>query len=288
MSSPPQFAFAPPPVPERPRRRWWVVGIVAAWAVVLVGASVWSVRNDPPTVPEQRDIAAALPVVQRASGFVVAAAGGPGQVLEIGALTFDRDCALTPVRDGVEAARDVVVRVKDNEAPEVLEAIGAGLPGDYHAAVEHNLDQTRFSLRADAGEFVGVDASIREADTTIRLRVSTGCRPLADGVDYAPAPTPAGQEPDAFRDAVAALGGGGSATVTEVSCPGAAATARTVVAEGLKAPADLGPVLRQLTGAAVVVRAEAGEWAYRVGDVSVVVTGAEGAARVSATTGCAQ
>ncbi|WP_305784827.1 hypothetical protein [Symbioplanes lichenis] len=290
MTSPPQFASGPPPAPGRPKRRWWVAGIVAAWALVLAGAAVWSVRNDPPTVAEQRDIAAALPIVQRAGGFVVAAADGPGQVMEVGALSFDRDCALTPVRDGVEAAREVVVRVKDNEAPEVLESIAAKLPGDLHAAVEHNVDQTRYSLRGDAGEFVGVDAAIRDTDTTIRVRVSTGCRPLAGGVDYAPAPVPAvaGQEPDAFRDAVAALGGGTAATVIEVACPGGSGAARTVVADGVKAPADLGAALRDVAGGAVVVRAAAGEWAYRVGAVSMVVTAAEGAARVSATTGCAQ
>ncbi|GIE20938.1 hypothetical protein Ahu01nite_040400 [Winogradskya humida] len=269
------------------KRRWWLVALVAAWGVVLAGGVVWSVRNDPPTVAEQRDIGDALPLVERVTGAVLAAADGPDRTVELGALRFDRGCSLTPVRGGVEASRDVVVRVRDDQAAGVLESIAEGLPAGYGAGVRHNAASTRFALHADAGEFVGVDSEVADTSRAVTVTVSTGCRPLSEGVDYAPAPVvpPLGEVPDAFLDALSALQGERVYSGVEVACPDGR-VARTFVADDVKGPADLGRALRDVTGGAVVVRADAGEWAYRVGEVSVVVTEGDGVARVAATISC--
>jgi hypothetical protein len=75
------------------------------------------------------------------------------------------------------------------------------------------------------------------------------------------------------------------ATSSEVSCPGGG-VARTVTADELSAPADLGRALRGVVAGAVVVQSDPHAWAYRAGTVSVVVSDSEGRARVDATTGC--
>ncbi|GAA3338832.1 hypothetical protein GCM10020358_20310 [Amorphoplanes nipponensis] len=278
---------APPPAPERRRWRPWLTAVVAAWALALAGFAAWSVRHDPPTVPEQRTIAQALPVLARATGSLLAAADAGTRTVTLGELRFDRDCALTPVREGVEASREVSVRVRAGQAPVTLEEIARALPAGYAATARHNAAGTRYGLRADAGEFVGIEATADSDARVLSLRVSTGCRPLADGVDLAPTPRAATELPAALTAALRTLNGSpAGATSTEIACPGGARTARTVTSAEFPAPADLGPVLRGTVPGAVVVQADPHDWAYRTGDTSVVVVEGEGTARVSATTGC--
>ena len=283
----PGYHPAPPPPAARRPRRWWLIGVVVVWALVLAGLAVWSVRNDPPTVPEQRDIAAALPVLQRATGVTLAAADAADRVVTLGELSFDRDCALTPVRDGVDASREVTVRVRANQVSGALKAIADALPAEYAATVRKNAAGTRYGLRADAGSLVGVDATTQSDATVFTLAVSTGCRPLADGVDLDPAPVAATELPSPFTAAVQALGASTTgATSSEVACPGGAGTARTVTADDLTAPADLGRAVREVVAGAVIVQADPHAWAYRAGGVSVVVSDGGASARVTATTGC--
>ena len=282
VSLPAAPAYVPPPPPERHPTRWWLVAIVVAWALLLTALAVWSVRRDPPTVPEQRDIAEALPVLYRAAGAVVQAADGPDRVIEIGEITFDRDCALTPVRGGVEAIQDVTVRVRADEAFGVLDSIARALPAAYQPAVRHNDDDTRQVLRADAGEFVGVEAEVDATSTSFALRISTGCRATADVATAGVAHVP----PPAFEAVARALGGTDEVPdEVSVPCPNGK-TATTFTTEGLKAPQDLGAALREVTAGALVVRAEPHAWAYRTGEVSVVVDDGDGSARVRATAGC--
>jgi hypothetical protein len=265
----------PPPGVQRPRRRWWLTAIVVAWALLLAGFAVWSVRND------------ALPVLERATGEMLAAADADGRTVTLGELSFDRDCALTPVRDGVEATREVTVRVPAGGLPIALEEIARALPAGYAATVRHNSAGTRYGLRADAGEFVGVDVTADADATVFSLLASTGCRPLAAGVNLEPSPVAAVRVPPAFTAAVQALGATApNATTTEVACPGGGRTAGTVTAADLPAPADLGKALRRLVAGATVVQSDPHAWAYRSGNVSMVVSDSEGSARVTATTAC--
>ncbi|WP_143163046.1 hypothetical protein [Couchioplanes caeruleus] len=274
-----------PPVAQPRRTRWWLVALVAVWAVGLTGAALWSVRHDPPTVAEQRDIAAALPVLRQATGAVVAAADGPDRAVEIGPLRFDPECALTPVRAGVEASQEITVRVRADQAPGALDAIAEALPKEYAPAVRHLAGDTRHVLRADAGEFVGVEATATNSAPVFSLWISTGCRPTASGVDSAPASRPATTTPPAFSAATKAVGATGPATTVEVACPNGK-TAATVSATGPALPGDLGRALRDVVGGGLVVQAEPDEWAYRAGEVSVLVTTGDGETRVSATTAC--
>ncbi|MFC3380725.1 hypothetical protein [Couchioplanes azureus] len=280
-------APVPPPAAQPRKTRWWLVAIVAAWAVGLTGAALWSVRHDPPTVAEQRDIAGALPALRQASGAVVAAADGPDRAVEIGPLRFDAECALTPVRSGVEARQEITVRVRSDQAPGALESIARALPEEYAPALRHLDDNSRHVLRADAGDFVAVDATAASDAPVFSLWISTGCRPAASGVDLAPAPRPATTTPPAFAAATKAVGATGPVTAVEVACPNGK-TAGTVTATGPALPGDLGRALRDVVGGGLVVQAEPHGWAYRAGDVSVFVTAADGATRVSATSGCRQ
>ena len=218
----PGYSAAPPAAPEPPkRRRWWLVGLVSVWIVVVAALGWYSVRSDPATVPEQRDIAEALPVLERATGAMLAAAtSGTDRAVVLGELRVARDCSVTPVRRGVEATRDVTVYVPADRALKVLEEIAAALPDDWHAEAGDSSGGRRVGLHADAGGFVGIDAAA-DADTQVfQLRASTGCRPTADGADLSPADVPAASMPASLTAALAALGGSGPATGSGGSLPG--------------------------------------------------------------------
>ncbi|GIF06027.1 hypothetical protein Asi03nite_35650 [Actinoplanes siamensis] len=74
-----------------------MAGVVAFWAAVLAGLSWWSVRGDPATVPEQRDVGQAMPALRRASGTLLAAAGsaasGSGGLGNVGSGSATPDSA---------------------------------------------------------------------------------------------------------------------------------------------------------------------------------------------------
>ncbi|GAB1694737.1 hypothetical protein KRM28CT15_65400 [Krasilnikovia sp. M28-CT-15] len=258
-----------------------------AWGVLLAGLIVWSVRHDPPTVPEQSDIAAALPFLNAATGALMSAADADGRAVVLHPTEFSRDCRLTPVRPGVEAVREVTLRVRAGGAGPALDAIAQALPAGYQARVRRSPSGTRLELYADAGGFVAIDARTPADATVLTLHVSTGCRPLAAGVNLTPTSPPASAVPAAYGAALRALGAAGAdaGTVTEVACP-AGGTARTVTSEAVPVPQDLGRALQPVTAGAGVVQAEPRAWAWRSGAVSVVVTRTDGTARVSATTGC--
>ena len=283
-SPPTQPGFAGPP--RQPsvhaRRRWWLVAITIGWVVVLAGLSLWSARHDPPTVPEQRDIAQALPVLTRATSAVLAAADGPGRAVRLEALRVDRGCRLTPVRAGMEATRDVTVFVPADQARAALDAIAKGLPPAYRAHVTGSGTGARVSLHADAGSYVALDADVPPGAQVFTVEVSTGCRPPA-ALD--PADPRAGDPPPALADAERAFHGSGTPNVSAVACADGR-TAATYTVDGLPRTGDLGRSLEQVTAGAAVVLSDPAAWAYRSGDVSVVVNAGPASTRVSATTPC--
>ncbi len=283
VSAPGYPYVAPPPV--RPRRRWTAVG-VAAWVVALAGLAFWSVRHSPPTVPDQRSIAQALPVLQRAAGVMAAAADGPDRVIVLGPLRLTPGCRITPVRHGVEGARAVTVYVQADGAKKALDEIAAALPKDYRAEVRSSNAGRLFELDADAGGYVVVDARAPASAQSFTLEASTGCRPAADTAGVAPDPVPAGP-PAALTAALRVL-----ATTTDpvipqtvaVACP--SGTAGTYRVDNLAAHGDLGQALQPVLGGATVIRSDPDSWAYRVGGDSLVATEDGGRITVTATTAC--
>jgi hypothetical protein len=239
------------------------VGLVVAWIVVLVGLSVWSVRHEPATVPEQRGIADAVPELQQAAGQVFAAADGAGRALVLGELELITDCRITPVRSGVEAARDLMVYVPEGGAKAALDAITAALPERYQAYTVSTKGGTRLSFHADAGNFIGIDSRAEATAKVLTLRLTSGCRPGSDDVPGEADPS-VGAPPAAFGAVIAALGGQATPETSAVS--GAASWTAD-----LDEPGDLQERLRKVSAGAAVIRGDAGAWAYRAGDDSVVV-----------------
>ena len=286
--SAPGYPDVAPPVapPVRHGRRRWLVAIVAAWALVLTGLAVWSVRHDPPTVPDQRNIAQALPVLQRATGAMLAAAQGPGRAVTLGDLRLTRGCRITPVRHGVEGTRDVTVYVQADQARRVLDAIAAGFPAGYQARVAQSGNGSRIALEADAGGYIAVDADTLADAQVFTLEASTGCRPVADTGPGSVGPS-AGPPPAVLTAALKALGAPTPRTLVgrTIVCP-SGAVAGTYTVDDLAAPADLGGALQPVVTGATVVRADPHGWAYRVGDDSVVITQDGGRLQVGATTAC--
>jgi len=260
-----------PPLFGASKRRWWLVGIVVGWIVVLVGLSVWSVRHDPATVPEQRDIADAVPELQRAAGVLFAAADGDGRVVVLGGLEFVADCRITPVRHGLVAARDLTVYVRAGEAESTLRSVAAGLPAAYRADVFATRGGTRLTLHADAGNFIGVDTATDAGAKVLTLRLTSGCRPEGS---HPPddADPPIGPAPAALGTVLRALGPDVPEPRTQsVACPDGA-VAGSYRVDDLVKPADFADRLKTVSAGATVVRSDESVWAYRTGGDSVVVT----------------
>ncbi|MEV4274418.1 hypothetical protein [Actinoplanes xinjiangensis] len=197
----PEYGY-PPPEGSGPRWRWlpggsgprrWLPVVAGVWGVVLVAAVFWSVRNDPPTVPEQQDVEQAMGVLRVASGAVAAAAQDERWALSLGATQVE-GCAITPAWQGQEATREVTLYVAEGDARTALDTVAAGLPAAYRAGVITARGGTRLSFFADAGRHVGVEAEAHAADQVLKLHVFTGCRPSVDDLDLtdpAAGPTPA-------------------------------------------------------------------------------------------------
>ncbi len=276
-------SVVPPPV--RPRRRRPPV-LVAVWIVALAGLAFWSVHHSAPTVPDQRTIAQALPVLQRAAGVMAAAADGPDRVIVLGPLRLTPGCRITPVRHGVEGTRAVTVFVQADGARKALDGIAAALPHAYRAEVRQSNAGRLLGLEADAGGYVAVDARTPAAAQSFTLEASTGCRPAAGTAGVAPDPVPAAP-PAALSAALRVL-----ATTTDpvvpqtvaLACP--SGPAGTYAVDNLTAHGDLGQALQPVLGGATVIRSDPGTWAYRAGGDSLVVGEDGGRITVTATTAC--
>lgn len=278
-------AVTAPPAP--PPQRRWLLALVLAWVVVLGGLAFWSVRHSPPTVPDQRTIAEALPVLQRAAGAVAAAADGADRAIVLGPLRLTPGCRITPVRHGVEGTRAVTVHVPADGAKKALSAIAAGLPRDWQTHVRTSNAGKLLSLEADAGGYVAVDAHTPAAAQSFTIEASTGCRPVADTARVAPDPV-AAPPPAALTSVLRALAVTTDPTTppaVSLACPSGTA-ASTYTVDNRSAPADLGRALQPALTGAAVVRSDPDTWAYRSGGDSIVVTADGGRVAVTVTTTC--
>ena len=197
----PGFVEPPPARPDRRRR--WLVWAVGAWVLVLVGAIFWSARNDPATVPEQRDIGHALPELRRATGALVAAAQDERWVLRLGEPRLE-DCSLNPAWTGRRAGRELTLYVPEGEARTALDGIVAGLPAEYRAGLTKTRGNTQLSLYADAGGFIAIESEAKSTDQVLTVRLDSGCRPPTGRVEAAD--PPAGAAPEILAGTLAALG----------------------------------------------------------------------------------
>jgi hypothetical protein len=202
----------------------------------------------------------------------------------LGVTRLVRGCRITPVRDGVEATRDVTVYVRADQAPAALDTIAAGLPPDYRPDVVRSSRGTRLALHADAGGYVSVDVDTEADAQQFTLQASTGCRPTAETAPATAAPG-LGPEPMPLRDALRVLGLTGTPSTQSIACP-AGGAAGTFTVDTTPAPPNLGSALQPAVNGAYVVLADPEAWAYRRDSTSVVVTATGDRLRVSATTPC--
>lgn len=250
------------------------------WALLLAGLTWMSVRDDPPTVREQRTLAEAVPVVERAVGELARAAG-TGGLLELGPARVSPGCRVTPLVDGVRLRREIAVLAPAGTERAVLTGISDRLPASWRAGVGPGLDGPE--LRADAGEFVAV-AGRPTGDGRVRLTVDTGCRPPGAGYDPSPAAA-VGPEAAALTAALTALGRptGSAPDLVTAPCPDGtlARTARSAAGPG---PSGTSALAALAGGAPLLDNPPV--YAYRAGDVTVLAELGPDAARVAATVGC--
>lgn len=271
------------------RRRILTATAVAAWAVLLLVLAYVSINRDAPTVREQRSLADARPVVQRALGDVIAAAG-PDVVIEVTEPTVEENCRITPLRSGAVLRQAVRFYATESDESALLDRIARQLPADYRARSRPGPDGSAHTLRADAGEFVLVKGVLTEPGL-VTVTADTGCRPAPLAFPSPSGPAVLHEEPtidDEPTRLLAALGvaatearGRGSA-----DCPGVGVY--TVRATGHGQPErPLGQVLGPLAGPdATVVVDRPDRYAYRSGPLSVVVETIGDEVRAAVTGNC--
>ncbi|MDG4833657.1 hypothetical protein O7627_30750 [Solwaraspora sp. WMMD1047] len=308
QTSPPSYP-APPDWPGpsdpgtpagRPWGRWLIIGTVV-WAVLLVGLSYLSMRRDEPTVREQRTLTQAQPVVSRAIGELVRAAGTEA-VLELVEPRLTSGCRVTTFRDGATLERDLIVRTTPDRVDPLLATIADRLPAGYRAGIRPDRDGNGNggngdggngngggggpTLRADAGDFVAVSGR-STGPGVLRFTATTGCRPVEPDLALADLLPGLGVD-DQPGQVLAALGASEVAPAGRVSvaCPGGG-QAHTARATGVAAPAAPSPaeILPDPDGPVAAANPEL--YAFRDGPRSIVIESVDGDLRAAVTTDCA-
>ncbi|HWH01849.1 MAG TPA: hypothetical protein VNV66_21620 [Pilimelia sp.] len=287
---PPAGTGTPTAGPRPVRPRWLAVG-AAAWGLLLLGLAVLSAHRSPPTVREQRAVGQAAPVVDRAIGELVAAAG-PDAAPVVGPRRLTTGCRLTSAWAGAAVDRSVTFHVAETDGPALLDRIAAGLPAGHRARVSHRAGRDGHALRADAGEFVTVTGGVTSAGV-VSLTASSGCRPPSPGLPAGRAGAGPDTRPDAGQPTDAApvrlLTGLGAAAVTgqageSVPCPGGG---RAYTARALGRGAPAAAALERAAGpGAVVIVARPDRYVYRAGAQRVVVWADGDELTATVTTGC--
>lgn len=253
------------------RRRAWLAGVVALWAVALVGLAYLSARHGAPSVRDQRGIGEARPIVDRAVGELTVAAGSD-VVLRLSGYEVTSGCRITAVRSGQTLRREVTAYTREADAPALLDRIADRLPDGYAARTRHT--EKGDSLRADAGEFVSVRGTV-SAPGVVSLTVDTGCRP-AGGL-----PPPPRADPAVVTPVMAGLDVPlGDVSAAEAPCP-SGGVVRSVLATAEGAPRPFTPP----AGATVVLR-NSDVTAYRLGAQSTSITFDGERVDVTVTTSC--
>lgn len=152
-------------------KRWWIGGLVATWAVLLVVAASWSAHHDPATVRGQTDLASGRQTLDRAVATLVDVAG-PGAAPRIEPYVETTGCRISMSRQGTELDQTVVLSVPAGQEPQLLDRMAAELPAEWGSSVSAQGDR----FRADAGNFVSIRGGFAEPGL-VRLTAGTGCRP---------------------------------------------------------------------------------------------------------------
>jgi hypothetical protein len=249
-----------------------MVGGLVAWALVLGGLAVRSHRTDPPTVREQRDLAAAVAVVNEAMGRTVGLAG-QHTVPVIMPIAIEKGCRITPFRDGATATGIVRVFTEDGGSRSFLERFAYSLPRSYQAVLSADGN----SVRADAGEFVAVRAKLI-VPGEVQVTATSGCRPDADEVDNVLPDSPRSEEPAAV---LRQLGAGQieQGSIAFAQCPfGNPATTAGALGHGVAEPLA---AARKIGGSGEILDGKQA-YVYRRGETEgvVVLPRADGEAQV--------
>lgn len=152
-------------------RRWWVGGLLAAWAVGLLIAAIWSSHNDPATVRDQSDLDSGRQTLEQAVTTLVEVAGSAAAP-DVQPQQVTSGCQISVSRSGSELDQTVMLRVPAGEESALLDRLAAELPAEWGARYYPRANR----FRADAGDFVAIRGEVVEPGQ-VRLTAGTGCRP---------------------------------------------------------------------------------------------------------------
>lgn len=260
------------------KRRWIIAG-TAAWALAVGGFAYYSSRNDPPTSRDQTTIAEGLPVVDEALSRVAAALDPATSVTALGGYTrTDNSCRVTSAREGTRFERVLLVYVKKDTEPALLERVHGALPTAYKPHLVSG--PNAHLLTADAGEFVTLRGAVIQPGQ-VRFVADTGCRVQDAAVEEA---TP--QSQNANRAPVQAVLDTLKQTASQwrthrLTCP-AGGTLWTVEA----VTTGDGAASRTTVPAAAVVLDEPKLFAFRAGEAGVALRVDGDALHITSTAGC--
>ncbi|MEV4517312.1 hypothetical protein AB0K00_51205 [Dactylosporangium sp. NPDC049525] len=260
------------------KRRWIIAG-TAAWVLVVAGLAYYSSRNDPPTSRDQTTIADGLPVVDTALARVAAALDPATSVPALGGYTrTDRSCRVTSAREGTRFERVLLVYVKQDTEPAVLDRVHNALPAAYQSHLVSG--PSTHLLTADAGDFVTLRGAVVKPGQ-VRFTADTGCRIQDAAVEEA---TP--QSQTANRAPVQAVLDTLKQTASQwrthrLTCPGGG-TLWTVEA----VTTGDGAAARTTVPATAVILDEPGLFAFRAGEAGVALRVEGDGLHITSTAGC--
>ncbi|MET7421367.1 hypothetical protein [Dactylosporangium sp. NPDC005555] len=260
-------------------KRRWIVAATAAWALAVAGFAYYSSRNDAPTSRDQTTIAEGLPVVDGALARVAAALDPATTVTALGGYTrTDRSCRVTSAREGTRFERVLMVYVRKDTEPAVLDRVRGALPASYDSHLVSG--SNTHLLTADAGGFVTLRGALVQPGQ-LRFVADTGCRVQDAAVQEA---TP--QSQSANRAPVQAVLDTLKQTASDwrthrLTCPGGG-TLWTVEA----VTTGDGAASRATVPATAVVLDEPKLFAFRAGDAGVALRVEGDALHITSTAGC--
>ncbi|WP_327006558.1 hypothetical protein OHA72_04340 [Dactylosporangium sp. NBC_01737] len=260
-------------------KRHWIIAGTAAWALVIAGLAYYSSRNDPPTSRDQTTIADGLPVVDTALARVAAALDPATSVTALGGYTrTDQSCRVTSAREGTRFERVLLVYVKKDTEPAVLDRVHDALPAAYQSHLVSG--PNTHVLTADAGDFVTLRGAVVQPGQ-VRFTADTGCRvqdaavkeatPQSQTANRAPVQAVLDtlkQSASQWRTHRLVCPGGGILWTVEAVTTGDGAAARSTVP------------------ATAVVLDEPKLFAFRAGEAGVALRVESDALRITSTAGC--
>lgn len=162
------------PASSPPARRRWLLGIIVAWAGVLI-VLAFVATDRAPTVKEQVNAGVSRDAMAQGTALALGSLSGvEGVVVTATGFEFAERCKVTPVREGVRYTQSVRVYTSPANVASVMDRLYGVLRKDYDLVTNGAGGYT-----GQAQPFITA-LLVPTLDAPLVWRLDTGCRPDDD------------------------------------------------------------------------------------------------------------